>query len=115
MELESVGVFGQENVAVAKVIVHYPPMMAPLGNSFQFWNRGEVDVRRINALGEILGWLRLCHGAELYFGHIHLGAGDQRMDQYPPFMGWNKTIYSEDNDPVTIKCIWVKPGEIIQI
>ena len=115
MELESVGVFGRESVAVAKVIVHYPPMMAPLGNSFQFWNRGEVDVRRINALGEILGWLRLCHGAELYFGHIHLGAGDQRMDQYPPFMGWNKTIYSEDNDPVTIKCIWVKPGAMVQI
>lgn len=115
MELESVGAFGHEKVEIAKVIVHYPPMVAPLGNSFQFWNRGEVDVRRINALGEILGWLRLRHGAELYFGHIHLGAGDQRMNQYPPFMGWNKTIYSEDNDPATIKCIWVKPGEVIQI
>ena len=115
MELESVGAFGREKVEIAKVIVHYPPMVAPLGASFGFWKCKEVDKRRIEALDNMLGLLQLRSGAELYFGHIHLGAGDQRMNQYPPFMGWNKTVGPKGCAQVTIKCIWVKPGEMIQI
>lgn len=115
MELESVGAFGREKVEIAKVIVHYPPMIAPLGATFGFWKCKKVDKRRIEALDNTLGLLQLRSGAELYFGHIHLGAGDQRMDQYPPFMGWNKAVGPKGCAKVTIKCIWAKPGKIVQV
>ena len=116
MALRSVGAFGPERAEISKVVVHYPPMIAPLGKSFPFWKYGEVDERRIGALGGILGRLKLCYGAEIYFGHIHLDATDQKMDFYPQFLGWNKAIDLEPSRlSVTVKCIWVKPGEMIQI
>ena len=116
MALGSVGAFGRERVEISKVVVHYPPMIAPLGKSFPFWKYGEVDERRIGALGNILGRLKLRDGAKIFFGHIHLGATDQKMDFYPQFMGWNKTICLDPSRlSVTAKCIWVKPGEIVQI
>ena len=114
--LMSVGAFGRERVEISKVVVHYPPMIAPLGKTFPFWKYGEVDERRIGALGDILGRLKLRYGAEIYFGHIHLDATDQKMDFYTQFMGWNKTIDLEFSPlSVTAQCIWVKPGEMIQI
>lgn len=115
MELESVGAFGHEKVEIAKVIVHYPPMIAPLVDSFPFWKYGEVDVRRIEKLDNTLGLLQLRSGAEIYFGHIHLRAGDRRMDQYDPLMEWNKTVGPKGCAQVGVKCIWVKPGAMVQI
>lgn len=116
MALRSVEAFSRERVEISKVVVHYPPMIAPLGKSFPFWKSGEVDERRIGVLGNILGRLKLRDGAKIFFGHIHLGATDQKMDFYPQFMGWNKTIDLEFSPlSVTAQCIWVKPGEMIQI
>jgi hypothetical protein len=37
------------------------------------------------------------------------------MDQYDPFMEWNKTVGLKGCAQVDVKCIWVKPGEMIQI
>ncbi|MBR3132455.1 hypothetical protein IKG33_03590 [Candidatus Saccharibacteria bacterium] len=89
-----------------KVIVHYPPAISPLGKTFAFWTPNKMDVKRAEALRKILVLLRLEKEAKIYFGHIHLGGNDPRMDAFPSHMGFNIASHS---------CTWVKPGTVIKI
>ena len=91
-----------------KVIVHYPPTIAPIGKAFTFWNPNRSDSQRIEALGIILSRLRMpLQVKRLYFGHIHLGANDQRMEAYPSTMGFMF--------PGGWIATWVKPGEVLPV
>lgn len=87
------------------VIVHYPPTISPLGSAFGFWTPNKVDVKRIDNLQKILDELQL-KDAKIYFGHIHLGANDPRMDAYPSTMGFVGSGFNYT---------WVKPGAVIKI
>ena len=91
-----------------KVIVHYPPTISPIGKAFTFWNPNRSDSQRIEALGEILSKLRMpLQVKRLYFGHIHLGANDQRMEAYPSTMGFMF--------PGGWIATWVKPGTVLPV
>ncbi|MBQ3474392.1 hypothetical protein IJH24_03140 [Candidatus Saccharibacteria bacterium] len=89
-----------------EVIVHYPPAIAPIGGAFSFWVPNKMDIKRSDALKNILDILPLEEAAQIYFGHIHLGANDQRMDLYPSSMSFIVTGY---------QCTWVKPGTVLKI
>ena len=101
--LESHGLL---NATISKVIVHYPPAIAPIGGAFSFWSPNKTDVQRAAALENILGRLAFGSDAVIYFGHIHLGAYDPRMNPYPETMGFRV----KDR-----RCVWVKPGTVIKI
>ena len=91
------------------IIVHYPPTVAPIGKSFDFWNPNCSDVRRIEMLTRVLHVLpsTIDPFIRIFFGHIHLGANDPRMDTYPDMMGF--TLRSGR------QAYWVKPGAVIGI
>lgn len=88
------------------VIVHYPPAISPIGGAFSFWTPNKTDIRRSDALRSILSAIQLDEDAQLYFGHIHLGATDARMALYPATMGFTAASY---------QCTWVKPGTVLKI
>ena len=96
--------FGVYGIAFSKVIVHYPPAIAPVGGAFDFWTPNKSDIQRTDALGKILAKLQLSDDAMVYFGHIHLGANDARMDRYPSSMSFYTDGFSG--------CTWVKPGVV---
>ena len=102
--LESLKAFGKK---FSKVLVHYPPAIAPVGGAFDFWTPNKSDVSRTEALGKILAKLQLSDDAMVYFGHIHLGANDARMDRYPSSMTFLTSEFSG--------CVWVKPGTVIKL
>lgn len=91
----------------SKVLVHYPPEIAPVGGAFDFWTPNKSDVQRSETLGRVLAKLSLSDDALVYFGHIHLGANDARMDRYPSSMTFLTNGFSG--------CVWVKPGTVIKI
>lgn len=94
-----------DSKTITNVIVHYPPAIAPIGGSFSFWSPNNSDAERIGALGEILKTLSLdAKRSTVFFGHIHLGAKDTRMDILPSSMGFSLPGY---------RAIWVKPGSVI--
>ena len=101
--LESHGLL---DTTVSKVIVHYPPAIAPIGGAFSFWSPNKTDIQRADALERILNRLTLDENAVIYFGHIHLGANDSRMNPYPETMGFRVKGR---------RCVWVKPGTVIRI
>lgn len=102
-QLESHGLL---DMAYSKVIVHYPPAIAPIGGAFNFWTPNKSDVRRIEVLNKVLSQIKLTNDVVICFGHIHLGANDSRMNPYPDIMGFRV------NDR---RCAWVKPGTVIKI
>ena len=92
---------------VTNVIVHYPPTIAPIGRSFSFWSPNRSDIERIGALEKILqAVLDDDKNANIFFGHIHLGAKDERMNSLPSSMGFSLPNY---------RATWVKPGSVIII
>ncbi len=110
LDLEkAVGIIRQYKIPAGEelraVVVHYPPVISPIGRTFSFWSPNKVDVLRIDALNKILKELHLKH-ATIFFGHIHLDPDDPRMASYPPIMGFK---INEGN------AFWVKPGELIEI
>jgi hypothetical protein len=94
-----------DGTKVKRVVVHYPPAVAPIGGAFDFWTPNKSDLTRIGALSVIL--LDLDEDIDIYFGHIHLGAYDERMNRYPTIMTFQTAEHK--------KCHWVKPGNIIKI
>jgi hypothetical protein len=52
-------------------------------------------------------YLDIDEDIDIYFGHIHLGAYDERMNRYPAIM----TFQTEERK----KCNWVKPGSVLKI
>lgn len=90
----------------SKVIVHYPPAISPIGGAFSFWTPNKMDIKRSDALHNLLGHLDLTGNAQIYFGHIHLGSNDARMAPYPSTMGFRVKEY---------QCTWVKPGTVLRI
>ena len=97
---------GLMNDVFTKVIVHYPPAISPVGGAFDFWIPNKVDIRRSDALHDILNIIRVDKDTRLYFGHIHLGADDIRMARYPSTMGF---------EIIDLQCVWVKPGIVLRI
>ncbi|MBR5389103.1 hypothetical protein IK146_00890 [Candidatus Saccharibacteria bacterium] len=93
-------------ISFSKVIVHYPPAIAPIGRVFDFWTPNKSDIHRVEKLNKILGMIPVTKNAKECFGHIHLGDQDQRMDRYPAFMGFEFG---------TRTCVWVKPGTLFEI
>ncbi len=91
----------------SKVLVHYPPAIAPVGGAFDFWTPNKTDISRTEAVGKILAKLQLTDDAMVYFGHIHLGANDARMDRYPSSMTFLTSGFSG--------CVWVKPGTVMKL
>ena len=102
--LKSLGAFGMK---FSKVLVHYPPAIAPVGGAFDFWTPNKSDVSRTEALSKILAKLKLSDDAMVYFGHIHVGANDARMNRYPDSMTFLTDGFSG--------CVWVKPGAVMKI
>lgn len=92
---------------VKRVVVHYPPAVAPIGGAFDFWTPNKSDLARIGALSVILLALDLSEDIEIYFGHIHLGAYDERMNRYPTIMTFQTTEHK--------RCNWVKPGAVLKL
>lgn len=90
----------------SRIIVHYPPAISPVGGAFNFWTPNKMDLKRTAALSDTLKDLPLTDDAKIYFGHIHLGSNDPRMDLYPSTMGFEIAGY---------QCIWVKPGTVLKI
>ena len=104
-KLREGGVFDLETIS--NIIVHYPPVIAPIGKSFSFWTPNNSDIERITMLCEILGRLPLeASRSTVYFGHIHLGTRDERMDALPSSMGFNLPDY---------RAVWVKPGSVVPV
>ena len=97
------GVYGKQ---FNKVLVHYPPAISPIGGAFDFWTPNKSDLQRTEMLGKILAKLQLAEDAAVYFGHIHLGANDARMDRYPDSMTFMDKMRSN---------VWVKPGTVVKI
>ena len=91
----------------SKVLVHYPPAIAPVGGAFDFWTPNKTDISRTEAVGKIMAKLQLTDDAMVYFGHIHLGANDARMDRYPSSMTFLTSGFSG--------CVWVKPGTVMKL
>ena len=87
---------------ITSVFVHYPPAVAPIGKAFEFWTPNKSDIQRTESLRKIIRKLKLPLNAKIFFGHIHLGANDPRMDRYPASMTFRTTEGYE--------CVWVKPG-----
>ena len=102
--LESLGVFDKK---FSKVLVHYPPAIAPVRGAFDFWSPNKSDESRTEALGKILAKLQLSDDAMIYFGHINLGTNDARMDCYPSSMTFLTSEFSG--------CVWVKPGTVMKL
>lgn len=96
-----------DGAKVKKVVVHYPPAVAPIGGAFDFWTPNKSDLMRIGALSVILMYLDIDEDIDIYFGHIHLGAYDERMNRYSTVM----TFQTEERK----KCNWVKPGTVLKI
>lgn len=90
----------------SKVVVHYPPAVAPIGGMFDFWTPNKTDIQRINTLNWILSTLMLEKDVEIFFGHIHLGANDARMEPFPSLMTF---------DVDKMHCTWVKPGVVAKV
>ena len=90
------------NSKISKVVVHYPPNVAPMGRAFEFWTPNKTDLERIDAVLHILDELDVSSLALVYFGHIHLDANDERMDKYPAVMTFRTAAFNY--------CNWVKPG-----
>ncbi len=88
------------------VIAHYPLEIEPVRGAFSFWTPNQTDVKRSDTLKAILGEVKLDEAAKFYFGHIHLGANDDRMAVYPAAMGFEMSGY---------QCIWVKPGTVVRV
>ena len=91
----------------ARVLVHYPPAISPIGKTFSFWTPNKTDVARSDNLKAILEALQL-EKATVFFGHVHLPVTDQRMDLYPPTIEFF-------NDREDYSAIWVKPGVVTEI
>lgn len=87
---------------VYRVIAHYPIELDAPKEYFDFWTPSKTDIERTETLRNLIDLLSLWR-SKFYFGHIHRGSDDPRMEQYPV----TKTF-----DP---NSIWVKPGEIIRI
>ena len=102
--LEPMGVFDKK---FSRVLVHYPPAIAPVGGAFDFWTPNKTDISRTETLGKILTRLQLSDDEMTYFGHIHLGANDARMDRYPSSMTFLTSEFGG--------CVWVKPGTVVKI
>ena len=97
---------GVLNDIPSKIVVHYPPTIAPIGGAFSFWTPNKMDVKRSDALRRILNVIQPSPDTQIYFGHIHLGATDSRMALYPTTMGFKVVNYH---------CTWVKPGTVLKI
>lgn len=102
--LEPFVVFGMK---FSKVLAHYPPAIAPVGGAFDFWTPNKTDISRTEAVGKILQKLQLTDDAMVYFGHIHPGVNDARMDRYPSSMTFLTSGFSG--------CVWVKPGTVMKV
>ena len=102
--LDQLGIF---KATFSKVLVHYPPAIAPIGGAFDFWTPNKTDIARSETLSGILKMLNLTDDAIVYFGHIHVGANDVRMNRYPDSMTFLTDGFSG--------CVWVKPGTVMKI
>ena len=102
-QLESHGLL---DMAYSKVLVHYPPAIAPIGGAFSFWTPNKSDIQRIDMLNNILEQIKLTNDVVICFGHIHLGANDSRMNPYPDILGFRVK---------NRRSVWVKPGTVIKI
>lgn len=91
------------NRTFRKVIVHYPLEIEEPRQYFNFWTPCKTDIQRSRAIQDIVKRLSL-QKSEVYFGHIHLGGDDPRMNLYPLVKRFN-----------TSNSTWVKPGIIIGI
>ena len=89
-----------------QVRVLYLPAISPIDGAFSFWTPNKMDVKRSDALHNLLVHLDLAGNAQIYFGHIHLGSNDARMAPYPSTMGFRVKEY---------QCAWVKPGTVLRI
>lgn len=107
--LREQGLFATEcETEFSTVIAHYPPVIAPIGKAFSFWEPNWTDAQRIKALDHVLFFLSTTDPfVKVYFGHIHLGPKDPRMDNYPSSMGFAL--------PVGLQATWVKPGTVLEI
>ena len=101
---KSTGIYG---IWYSKVLVHYPPAIAPVGGAFYFWTPNKSDISRCKMLGKILPKLQLTDDAMVYFGHIHLDVNDTRMDRYPSSMTFLTHGFGG--------CTWVKPGAVVRV
>ena len=94
---------------ISKVIVHYPPVFATTMKELWFWTPNEADRARMNVLRQILELrLRLKKDAKVYFGHVCLGADDDRMSNFPGTL--DLSVRGRG-----YKSIWVKPGTVLRI
>ena len=93
---------------IAGLIVHYPPAISPIGSAFPFWTPNAADVSRTDRLMRILDAIAMQNGGEIFFGHIHLGPTDTRMEPLPAFMGF-------EVPGLRNACIWIKPGTILGV